>query len=127
MCESRIGICDPGVSTESRHDQVDRPQRHRTMAIAEKDRPRFPTADEHEQITEICIMNDGNDPCFAAFALVDGHPVVAWTQTSKNLLEDGFVLFLCAENDTQPISRGSSFRFNWVETAHIPPAGQLSA
>ncbi len=33
-----------------------------------------PAADENEQITEIFIMNDGNDPCFAAFALVDGHP-----------------------------------------------------
>ena len=43
------------------------------MAIAQKDRPRFSTTDEHEQVTEILIINDGNDPCFAAFALVDGH------------------------------------------------------
>ena len=73
MDEPRIGIPDSGLSTKSRHDPVDRPQRHRTMAIAEKDRSRFPTADEHEKITEILVINDRNDPCFAAFALVDDH------------------------------------------------------
>jgi len=39
-----------------------------------KDRPRFSTTDEHEQVTEILIINDGNDPGFAAFAFVDGDP-----------------------------------------------------
>jgi hypothetical protein len=72
--EARIGIHYSGLGTEIRHDAVDRPQRHRTMAIAEKDRPRFSTADEDEQITEILVIDDGNDPCFTAFALVDGHP-----------------------------------------------------
>jgi len=44
------------------------------MAIAEKNRPSLSTANEHEQVTEIFVINDGNDPCFAAFALVDGYP-----------------------------------------------------
>ena len=79
----------PGVSTESRHDPVDRPQRHRTMAIAEKDRSRFPTADEHEKITEILVINDRNDPCFAAFALVDGHPFALFIEV-PNVETDEF-------------------------------------
>ena len=73
MREPRIGIRDSGLSTKIGHDSVDRPQRHRTIAIAEKDRPRFPIADENEKITEILVINDRNDPCFAAFALVDDH------------------------------------------------------
>ncbi len=89
MDEPRIGIHDSGLSTESRHDPVDRPQRHRTMAIAEKDRSRFPTADEHEKITEILVINDRNDPCFAAFALVDGHPFALFIEV-PNIETDEF-------------------------------------
>jgi hypothetical protein len=33
-------------------------------------------------------------------------------QAWKNLLEDGFVIFLRAENGTPPISKGKSLRFN---------------
>jgi hypothetical protein len=74
MGEARIGVRYSGVNSESRRDPVDRRQRHRTIVIAEKDRPRFPTVDEDEQITEILVINDGNDPCFAAFALVEDYP-----------------------------------------------------
>jgi hypothetical protein len=41
------------------------------MAISEKDRSGFPTADENEKIAEILVIDDGNDPCFAAFALAE--------------------------------------------------------
>ena len=71
MGETRIGVCYSSLSSESRHDVVDRPQRHRTMAISEKDRSGFPTADENEKIAEILVIDDGNDPCFAAFALAE--------------------------------------------------------
>ncbi len=43
------------------------------MAIAEKDRPAFPTTHEKEKITEILVIDDRDDPCFAAFTFVDGH------------------------------------------------------
>ena len=74
MREPGIGIHDSGLVTEVRHDSVHRSQGHRTIAIAEKDRSGFTTADEQEKITEIFIVNDGNHPCFAAFALADGYP-----------------------------------------------------
>jgi hypothetical protein len=73
MGEARIGVGYAGLYAERRHNAVDRPQRHRPVAIAEKDGPRFSTANEHEQITEILVINDGNDPCFSAFALADYH------------------------------------------------------
>ena len=56
MGEARVGIRHSSLRTESRHDAVDRPERHRTLAIAEKDRPAFPTADEDEKITEILVI-----------------------------------------------------------------------
>ena len=74
MREPGIGIHDSGLVPEVPHDSVHRSQGHRTIAIAEKDRSGFPTADEQEQITEIFVVNDGNHPCFATLALADGHP-----------------------------------------------------
>lgn len=74
MGQPRIGIHDAGLSTESRHNPVDRPQRHRMMAIAQKHWPRFPTADEHEQVAEVVVIDDRNDPGFAAFTLMDSDP-----------------------------------------------------
>src|SRR4030095_8849567 len=74
MCEPALGIHNSGLVTKFRHDAVHRPQRHRTIAIAEEDRSGFSTADEEEQITEILIINDGNHPCFATLALADNDP-----------------------------------------------------
>jgi hypothetical protein len=73
MGETRISVSYSSLRPEICHGAVDRPQRYRTMAIAEKDRPSFPTADEHEKIAEILVTDDGNNPCLAAFALVDSH------------------------------------------------------
>src|SRR5712692_1304852 len=74
MAEARIGVRYSGLRTESRHDVVDRPWSHHAVAIAEKDRPGFPTADEDKQITEVFVVDDGNDTSFATFAFMDRHP-----------------------------------------------------
>ena len=55
--ETRVGIHDSGLNTKRRHDAVDRPQRHRTIAIAQKDRPGLSTANENEKVTEIFVIN----------------------------------------------------------------------
>ena len=74
MGEARIGVDYSGLRTESCYDVVDRPRRHHPVTIAEKDRPGFPTANEDEQITEVFVVDERNDPCFAPFPLAYGHP-----------------------------------------------------
>jgi hypothetical protein len=96
MREPGIGMLhDAGLVTEVRHDAGHRSQGHRTMAIAEKDRSGFPTADEQEQSTEIFVVHDGNHPCCAAFALVDGHPFAFFVEVSD--IESGALAATNAE------------------------------
>src|SRR5262245_65798743 len=73
MGEARIGIRYSGLNTKSRHDSVDRPQRHRTIAIAEKERPSFSAADEDEKITEILVIDEGYDPGVCDFGCGCGY------------------------------------------------------
>ena len=90
MGEPRIRVHDSGLGTDSRHDPVNRPQRHRTLAIAQKDRSAFPTADEEDQITEILVIDDRNDPGFAAFTFMDRH-AFAFHINVSNIEMDEFV------------------------------------
>ena len=73
IAKTRIRIRHPSLSPKIGHDMVNRPGRHRAIAITEKDRPGFSTANEDEQVTEIVIVDDRNDACFAAFAFVNGY------------------------------------------------------
>ena len=97
MGEARIGIRYSGLNTKSRHDSVDRPQRHRTIAIAEKDRPSFSAADEDEKITEILVIDDGYDPRFAAFAFADRYPFAFFIEVSHVKMDE-----LAAANPEPP-------------------------
>ncbi len=74
MGETRIGIGHPGFDAKSRHNVVDRSRRHHPVAVTQKDRASFPTANEEQQVAEVFVVNEGDDAGFPAFALTDRHP-----------------------------------------------------
>ena len=74
MGKAGIGISHPGFDAKRRHNVVDQSRCHHPVAVAQKDRAGFPTANEHEQVAEVFVVNERDDPGFAAFALPDRHP-----------------------------------------------------
>ena len=71
MPEAGIGISHAGFRTQRGHNVVDQPRGHGTGAVTEKDGSSFPAADEEEHVTEVFVIEDGNDPRFPAFPLTN--------------------------------------------------------
>jgi hypothetical protein len=73
MREAGIGIGDPGFDTNRLDNVVNRPRGHLPVPVTQKDWPGFAMADENEEIAEVFVVDDRNDPGFTAFALLNRH------------------------------------------------------
>jgi hypothetical protein len=51
----------------------DRPRGHLPVPVTQKNRCGFPIADENDQVAEVFVVDDRNDPGFAAFAFLNRH------------------------------------------------------
>ena len=74
MGEAGIGVGHSGFNAKYLDNVVDRPRGHLPVTVTQKKRAGFPIADENQQIAEVFVVDDRNDPGFAAFALLDDHP-----------------------------------------------------
>jgi hypothetical protein len=88
MGEAGIGIGHPSFDAKRRHNVVDQARCHHPVAVTQKDRAGFPTADEHEQVTEVFVVNDRDDPSFITFTLLDRHPFALDIEVADIELEE---------------------------------------
>ena len=74
MGEAGIGIGYSGFRAEGGDNVVDQSWSHDAVAIAEKDGPGFPAADEDQHVAEILVVDERDDPGFPAFPFADHDP-----------------------------------------------------
>jgi hypothetical protein len=69
------------------------------VGILRKIWPGFPIADENHQIAEVFVVDDWNDPDFAAFALLDNHSFALNIEVTDIELDE------FAATNAQPLQR----------------------
>ena len=68
-----MGIGCSGFDANRLDDVVNRSRGHLSVPVTQKNRAGFAMADENDQVAEVFVVNDRNDPGFAAFTLLNRH------------------------------------------------------
>lgn len=73
MGKAGIRIGYPGFCANRLDNVINRPRDHLPVSVTQKNRASFPIADENDEVAEVFVVNNRNDPGFAAFALLNHH------------------------------------------------------